>query len=213
VRDGADKKVIIAEEHKIVRDGLMSLLRNTEGVEAVGEAKDDVKTVQLVERLRPHLVLMGLSITGMSGLRATKEIKKRFPETKILILTTHDSEDYIRAAFKAGADGYCLKDSALQELLSAVESVLAGKVYFSPAISGKILHGYLRSYKPSKLDLLTHREKAILKLLGDGHEIVEIASLLSISDKTVAKHKSNIMRKLDCHTASGLASFAVQVVL
>lgn len=213
VSDGADKKVIIAEEHKIVRDGLISLLRNTEGVEAVGEARDDVETVRLAERLRPDLVLMGLSITGMSGLRATKEIKKRFPRTKVLVLTTHDSEDSIRAAFKAGADGYCLKESGLRELLVAIESVLAGKVYFSPAISHIILHGYLRPDKSSKLDLLTYREKEVLKLLGGGHEIEEIASLLSISDKTVAKHKSNIMRKLDCHTASDLASFAIQVVL
>ena len=213
MREGDEKKVIVAEEQKIVRDGLRSLLTGMEGMKAVGEAKDGPEAVQLVEHLRPDLVLMGLSVPGASGLSATKEIKKRFPETKILVLTAFDSEDYIRAAFKAGADGYCLKDSSLQELIGAIESVLAGKVYFSPAISAKILNGYLRPHKPSKLNLLTRREKEILRLLGEGHKNEEIAVLLSISDKTVMKHKSNIMRKLDCHTASDLAAFAIQLNL
>jgi DNA-binding NarL/FixJ family response regulator len=210
VRGGAEKKVIVAEKQKIVRDGLISLLSGIEGIETVGEAEDGLKALQLVEQLRPDLVLMDLSISETSGLSATKEIKNRFPETKILVLTTHDSEDYIRAAFQAGADGYCLKDSGLQELVSAVEYVLAGKIYFSPAISDKILHGYLQPHRPPKLDLLTRREKEILKFLGGGHTNEEIASLLSISDKTVSKHRSNIMRKLHCHTAADLAAFAIQ---
>ena len=196
MRDGADKKVIVAEEQKILRDALTRLLKEIEGLEAVGEAEDEGGVVEAVERLRPDVVIMGLSATEISGLSATREIKKRFPETKILILTVYDSEEQIRAAFKAGADGYCLKDSGLEEFSIAIKAVLAGKVYFTPAISDKVLEGYLRPDKPSKLDVLTKREKEILRLLGEGRRNIDIAQLLSISDKTVAKHKGNIMRKL-----------------
>jgi len=211
VKDGAEKKIIVADEQKIVRDGLISLMKGMEGVHAVGEAKDGREGLKLVERLRPDLVLMGLCVPRTSGLSATKEIKERFPKTKILFLTPFDSEDYIRAAFRAGADGYCLKGSGLQEMTIAIESVLAGKVYFTPDISDKILNGYLRPRRSSKVDLLTRREREILKFLGEGHKNEKIAQLLSISNKTVAKHKSNIMRKLDCHTASDLTAFAIQV--
>jgi two-component system response regulator NreC len=213
VRDGDAKKikVIVAEEHEIALHGLISLLRGVKNIEVVEEARDGAEIVQQVEQLRPDAVLIDPSIRGKSGLSAAKEIKKRFPETKVLVLTTYDSEDYIRAAFKAGADGYCLKDCGLQDLVIAIKSVLAGKVYFSPSISDKILDGYLRPHKPTRVDLLTHREKEILKLLGEGNKNREIAYLLSISDKTAAKHKSNIMRKLDCHTTSDLTVFAIQV--
>jgi two-component system response regulator NreC len=207
VKDGDGKKVIVAQEQRILRDGLISLLKDMD-IETVGEAEDGIKALQLVERLRPDLVLMGLSFPGMGGVSATREIKKRFPETKILVLSSLDSEEHIRTAFKAGADGYCLEDSSVQELVSAIGAVLAGKVYFGSSISDRILNGYLRSHRPSKLDRLTGREKEILKLLGGGCRNEEIARLLSISDKTVAKHKSNIMRKLDCHTVSDLAAFA-----
>jgi DNA-binding NarL/FixJ family response regulator len=211
VREGDEKKLIIAEEQKIVRDGLISLLRDLEGIVTAGEAKNGSEAVQLVERLRPDLVLMGLAIAKTSGLSATKEIKERFPETKVLVLTSYDSEDYIRAAFKAGADGYCLKDASLPELVNAIESLLAGKVYFSPAVSSKIVNGYLRRNKPSKLHLLTGREKQILQLLTRGHKNGEIASFLSISDKTVAKHRSNIMKKLGCHTVADLAALVQKI--
>jgi DNA-binding NarL/FixJ family response regulator len=211
VREGDEKKLIIAEEQKIVRDGLISLLRDLEGIVTAGEAKNGSEAVQLVERLRPDLVLMGLAIAKTSGLSATKEIKERFPETKVLVLTSYDSEDYIRAAFKAGADGYCLKDASLPELVNAIESLLAGKVYFSPAVSSKIVNGYLRRNKPSKLHLLTGREKQILQLLTRGHKNGEIAAFLSISDKTVAKHRSNIMKKLGCHTVADLAALVQKI--
>jgi DNA-binding NarL/FixJ family response regulator len=211
VREGDEKKLIIAEEQKIVRDGLISLLRDLEGIVTAGEAKNGPEAVQLVERLRPDLVLMGLAIAETSGLSATKEIKDRFPETKVLVLTSYDSEDYIRAAFKAGADGYCLKDAGLPELVNAIESLLAGKVYLSPAVSSKIVNGYLRRNKPSKLHLLTGREKQILQLLTRGHKNGEIASFLSISDKTVAKHRSNIMKKLGCHTVADLAALVQNI--
>jgi two-component system response regulator NreC len=214
VRDGDAKKikVIVAEEPTITRDGLISLLRGVENIEVLEETRDSAEIAELAEHLRPDVVLIDPSIRGKSGLSVAKEIKKRFPETKVLVLTSYDSEDYIRAAFKAGADGYCLTGSGLQELVLAIESVLAGKVYFTPAISNKILDGYLRAHKPTRVDLLTHREKEILKLLGEGLKNGEIAQLLSISDKTVAKHKSNIMRKLDCHTTSDLTVFAIQLV-
>jgi DNA-binding NarL/FixJ family response regulator len=164
---------------------------------------------------RPDLVLMDLSMPRLSGFSALSEIKRRFPETKVLVLTIHDSEDYIFEAFHAGADGYCLKDSSFDELDRAIRCVLSGKPFFSTAISNRILEGYLSGGQASRgensqLQCLSQREKEILKLVGENYRNREIAELLFISEKTVEKHRSNIMRKLDCHTSSALTAFSIQ---
>jgi len=208
------KKIVLAEDHKILREGLKSILSSEDALDVVGEAEDGLQAIRCVENCHPDLLLMDLSMPKMDGISAIKEIKSRFPETKVLALTIHESDDYILDAFRSGADGYCLKESDRSELLMAIKTVLSGKTYFSPGISDKVLEGYLdgrKTLKPtSSWDTLTQREKDIVKLIGEGYKNKEIADYLCISVKTVEKHRSNIMRKLDLHTSSALAALAVE---
>ncbi|MCG2779099.1 MAG: response regulator transcription factor [Desulfobacterales bacterium] len=208
------KKIVIAEDQKILREGLKSLLSSSDDFEVVGEAEDGLNAVRCVEKFTPELLLLDLSMPKMSGISAIKEIKSQFTETKILVLTVHESEEYILEVFKSGADGYCLKDASHSELLMAIKSVLSGKRYISPGISGKVLEGYLDDRETlkssSSWDSLTQREREILKLVGEGYKNKEIADYLCISAKTVEKHRSNIMGKLDLHTASALTAYAIK---
>ena len=208
------KKIVIAEDQKILREGLKSLLSSSDDFEVVGEAEDGLNAVRCVEKFTPELLLLDLSMPKMSGISAIKEIKSQFTETKILVLTVHESEEYIIEVFKSGADGYCLKDASHSELLVAIKSVLSGRRYISPGISGKVLEGYLDDRETlkssSSWDSLTQREREILKLVGEGYKNKEIADYLCISAKTVEKHRSNIMEKLDLHTASALTAYAIK---
>ena len=208
------KKIVIAEDQKILREGLKSLLSSSDDFEVVGEAEDGLNAVRCVEKFSPELLLLDLSMPKMSGISAIKEIKSQFTETKILVLTVHESEEYILEVFKSGADGYCLKDASHSELLMAIKSVLSGKRYISPGISGKVLEGYLDDRETlkssSSWDSLTQREREILKLVGEGYKNKEIADYLCISAKTVEKHRSNIMEKLALHTASALTAYAIK---
>jgi len=208
------KRIVIAEDQKILREGLKSLLSSSDDFEVVGEAEDGLNAVRCVEKFTPELLLLDLSMPKMSGISAIKEIKSQFTETKILVLTVHESEEYILEVFKSGADGYCLKDASHSELLMAIKSVLSGKRYISPGISGKVLEGYLDDRETlkssSSWDSLTQREREILKLVGEGYKNKEIADYLCISAKTVEKHLSNIMGKLDLHTASALTAYAIK---
>jgi DNA-binding NarL/FixJ family response regulator len=211
---GEPKKIIVAEDYKILREGLVSLLAGNHDVKVVGEAEDGLEAIRRVDEVHPDLVLLDLSMPRMDGLSAIKEIKARSPRTKVLALTIHESEDFILEAFKSGADGYCLKDASSSELLMAIKSVLSGKRYLSPGISDKVLEGYIEGRKTLKTssswETITQREREILKLVGEGYKNKEIADFLYISTKTVEKHRSNIMRKLDIHTASGLTALAIE---
>jgi DNA-binding NarL/FixJ family response regulator len=208
------KRIVIAEDQKILREGLKSLLSSSKDIEVIGEAEDGLNAVRCVEKFSPELLLLDLSMPKMSGISAIKEIKSQFTETKILVLTVHESEEYILEVFKSGADGYCLKDASHSELMVAIKSVLSGKRYISPGISGKVLEGYLGDRETlksnSSWDSLTRREREILKLVGEGYKNKEIADYLCISAKTVEKHRSNIMEKLDLHTASALTAYAIK---
>jgi two-component system response regulator NreC len=157
---------------------------------------------------------LDIAMPGTDGTQAIQEIKRRFPHVKILVLTTHKSEDYVLEAFQSGADGYCLKDVTYAGLLAAIESVLAGRSYVSPGISENILEGYSRERKSlkhaSRWDALTQREKTVLKLISEGHTNKKIADYLNISVKTVDKHRSNLMKKLDLHNASALTAYAIE---
>ena len=208
------KKIVIAEDQKILREGLKALLISSDDLEVVGEAEDGLNAVQCVEKFTPELLLLDLSMPKMSGISVIKEIKSQSAETKILVLTVHESEEYILEVFKSGADGYCLKDASHSELLVAIKSVLSGKRFISPGISGKVLDGYLDDSETlkssSSWDSLTQREREILKLVGEGYKNKEIADYLCISAKTVEKHRSNIMEKLDLHTASALTAYAIK---
>ena len=208
------KQVLIAEDHTILREGLRMLLGSNPALEVVGEAQDGLEAKRQAESLRPHLILMDLSMPRMNGMDAIKEIKKQCPDTKILVLTVHRTEEYILAALKAGADGYVLKDATHSELMLAIDCVLSGKSYLSPGISEKVIEGYLEGRKTLKAhspwDTLTQREQEILKMVAEGYKNKDIADYLCISVKTVEKHRANLMKKLDLHSVSALTAFAME---
>lgn len=211
---GNVKKIVIAEDQTLVRQGLRSLLESEKKLKVVAEAGDGIEAIRCVEKHKPDLVLMDLAMPKMSGLSALKDIKNMYPDTKIIALTFHSSEEYILEAFKSGADGYCLKKDSHTELLTAIKSVLSGKSYISPFISSKVLEGYLEGRKTLKKktswETLTQREKEVLKLVGEGYSSIEIGDILCISSKTVDKHRSNIMNKVNLHNAAALTAYAVK---
>jgi len=212
--DTEKKKIVIAEDHTILREGLKALLSSCNELEVIGEAEDGREAVKLASALEPDLMLMDLSMPRMNGIEAIKEIKKRNPEIKILVLTVYKTEEYVLASLQAGADGYILKEANHSEFLLAIKNVLMGKNYLSPEISGKVIEGYLKGqqhHAPVTIwDTLTSREREILKLVGEGYKNREIADDLCISLKTVEKHRENLMKKLDLHTASALTSYAIE---
>ena len=207
-------RIVIAEDHTILREGLRSLLRTDPVFDVVGEAADGRDAVRCVENLSPDLVLMDLSMPRTNGLNAIQEIKKQNPETKIIALTVHKTEEYVLATLQAGANGYVLKDATHSELVMAIKNVLMGKCYLSPGISEKVIEGYLEGRKTLKTksawDTLTQREREILKLIAEGYKNKEIADYLYISLKTVEKHRSTLMKKLDLHNTAALTAFAVE---
>lgn len=207
-------RIVIAEDHTILREGLRALLSSNPDFEVIGEAEDGLDAIRCVEKLMPDLVLMDLTMPRMNGMEVIKEIKRRCPEVKIIVLTVHRTEEYVFASLHAGADGYVLKDATSDELLLAIGNVLKGKSYLSPTISRGVITGYVEGkgnleYK-SSWDTLTQREKEILKLIAEGHKNKEIADFLCVSVKTVDKHRTNLMKKLDLHNVSALTAFAIE---
>jgi DNA-binding NarL/FixJ family response regulator len=207
-------RIVIAEDQTLVRQGLKSLLSEGDQYEVVGEAEDGLEAIRSVGKLKPDLVLMDLAMPRMNGISAIKEIKQRQPKTKIVAITFHTSDEYILAAFESGADGYCLKNDTHANLLLALKRVMAGKRYISPEVSDKILSGYIESSRALKTksawETLTPREIEILKLVAEGFTSKAIARLLCISPKTADKHRTNIMRKLDLHSAAELTVYALK---
>jgi two-component system response regulator NreC len=208
------KRVCIAEDHTILREGLRVLLSQDPELEVVGDVHDGLELIRRCREIKADLILLDLSMPKLGGLEAILEIKKRVPQSKILVLTVHDVEEYILAALRSGADGYVLKDATQAELRIAIHSVLMGKTYLSPGISEKIIKGYLQvksAEEPrSTWDSLTHRERELLKLIGEGHKNKEIAQYLHISVKTVETHRANLMKKLNLHSAAALTAYAIE---
>ena len=205
-------RIVIAEDHTILREGLLSLLSSEPELRVVGEAKDGREAIRRVEQLEPDLILMDLSMPRMNGVEAIREIKNRIPETRVLALTVHKAEEFVLEVLQAGADGYVLKDASSKELVMAIRSVLGGQRYLSPAVSQMVIEGYLAGRKTSESpwDTLTKREREILKLIAEGHKNKEIADYLCISVKTVEKHRANLMKKLDLHSAAALTAYAME---
>jgi DNA-binding NarL/FixJ family response regulator len=208
------RKLVIAEDHKLFREGLKALLESKKEFEIAGEAEDGIEAIRCVRKSNPDLILLDLSMPRLGGISVIKEIKNQFPQIKILALTIHESDQYVLEAFESGVDGYCIKDASREELLVAINSVLNGKIYISPGISDKVLEGYLEGRKKMKTrtswDTITQREREVLKLLGEGYLNKEIAEFLNISVKTVEKHRANIMNKINLHTASALTAYAIE---
>jgi DNA-binding NarL/FixJ family response regulator len=208
------KQIFIVEDHRLFREGLKAMLSPIPEYEIVGEAEDGLEAIRLIRKSKPDLVLLDLSMPRMSGFSVLQEIKAEMPEVKILVLSIHESDQYVLQAFEAKADGYAIKDSSREELRMAIRSVLEGKKYISPGIAGSVLEGFIDGRKTlkakSSLDTVTLREREILKLLAEGYQNKEIADLLCISVKTVEKHRANLMSKLDLHNAAALTAFAFE---
>jgi len=207
-------RIVIAEDHTILREGLQVLISAEPEFEVVGEAGDGRDAIRLAEKLDPDLILMDLSMPNMNGMEAIREIKKRHEGVKIIALTVHKTEEYILATLQAGANGYVLKDATHAELMMAMRSVLKGKRFLSPGISEKVIDGYLEGRRDLKTqsswDTLSPREREVLKLIAEGRKNREIAEFLFLSLKTVEKHRSNLMRKLDLHNAAALTALAIE---
>ena len=208
------RRIVIAEDHTILREGLRALISSQEDLEVVGEAGDGREAVRQVEDLMPDLILMDLSMPKMNGIEAIREIGRRIPQTRILALTVHKTEEFILEVLQAGADGYIPKDASSNELMMAIRSVLMGKRYLCPSVSRVVIEGYLESRRTPESSTpwatLTKREREILKLIAEGHKNKEIADYLCISVKTVEKHRANLMKKLDLHSAAALTAYAME---
>ena len=207
------KTVFIAEDHQLFRDGLKAMLASKDGLEVVGEARDGLEAINSIKKRQPDLLLLDLSMPRLSGISVIKELRRQFPDMRILVLTIHESDQYVIETFEAGANGYCIKDASRDELLLAMNSVLSGKTYISPGIAENVMEGYLEGHKKIKTrsagETLTQREREVLKLLAEGYTNKEIGDLLNISVKTVEKHRANIMQKLNLHNAAALTAFAI----
>ena len=208
------KRIVIAEDHTILREGLRSLLETNAAFVVVGEADNGRDAILQVAETQPDLVIMDLSMPGLSGMDAVREIHDRYPEVKTLVLTVHSEEEYVLASLEAGANGYVLKDATQKELIAAAERVLSGKTYLSPDVADKVVSSYLQSSKhnqepTTRWDMVTQRERQILKLIAEGHTNKSMADYLCISVKTVEKHRANLMKKLDLHNGSALTSLSL----
>jgi DNA-binding NarL/FixJ family response regulator len=202
-------RILIADDHTLVRAGLTSLIARLPEMEVVAEAADGRQALRLVRDLQPDLVLMDIAMPGLNGLEAAERIHNIHPQTKIIILSMHASEEYVAQALKAGASGYLLKDAATAELEMALKSVAMGQFYLSPAISRQVVDNFLRG-GPTGLDLLTPRQREILQLIAEGKGTREIADTLHLSVKTVETHRAQLMERLDIHDVVGLVRYAMK---
>lgn len=206
-------RVLIADDHGIVRAGIRSLLEDYADIEVVGEAESGWKAVEQATRLQPDVVLMDIAMSDLSGLEATQEIKERAPHVNVLALTMHDREEYFFAMLKAGALGYVLKESEPNELLAAIRAVHRGEAFLSPYVTKVVLEDYLAQRTDqvqSCYDSLTLREKQVLRLAAEGKTTQDMADMLHLSPKTVEKHRSSMMRKLELHSLSELIKYAIR---
>ncbi|UCF39709.1 MAG: response regulator transcription factor [Gemmatimonadota bacterium] len=210
-------RVLVVDDHAVVREGIRTVLEGTAGFEVVGEAGDGAEAMVLAERHHPDVVLLDVTMPGQSGLQVASRLRKRLPSTRVLILSMHDRTEYVLEAVRAGASGYLLKDASPRDLRDAVRTVQKGEAYFAPAVAQKLsaaLRGELEEeQRRGNLGLLTPREQEVLTLIADGRTNKEIAGELGISPRTVETHRESLMRKLRIHTVAGLTRFAIDAGL
>jgi DNA-binding NarL/FixJ family response regulator len=203
--------VLVADDHTIVRRGLVSILSLADGISVVAEAEDGREAVDLSLKLRPDVVLMDISMPRMNGLEATEQLQRKDPRIRVLILSAHDNDEYVQQVVRSGAHGYLLKNSSHEELFHAIRTVHAGNPYFVPSVERIAAAEAAREDSSSTGGVrLTPREREVLQLVAEGRSHLEVASLLSISVRTVDTHCNNIMQKLDIHDVAGLATYAIK---
>ncbi len=208
-------RVLVADDHNLVRAGLRALLQSLEGVQVVAEASHGRQALNLVATYQPDVVLMDIGMPELNGLEATARIVRDFPATRVIILSMHNNEEYVLKALRAGAAGYLIKDAGTAELETAVRAVARGETYLSPAVSKHVVGEYLRRVggEESPVDQLTARQREVLQLLAEGHSTQDIAQKLDISSRTVEAHRAQLMERLGIHDMAGLVRYAIRTGL
>lgn len=208
-------RIMIVEDHNLLREGLRSMISAVSDFEVVAEARDGKEAVRTAMAALPDVIMMDLSMPSMSGIEATMQIKRRNPNIRIIALTIYKSQEYVREALKAGVDGYVLKDASYDELVVAIRSVLHGKKFLSPDISGQVVDSYLNGDTADKpqtpWDKLTSRERSIIKLVAEGSTNRSMAEFLNVSPKTIEKHRASLMHKLELKNATELVLLALEL--
>ena len=206
-------KILLAEDHKIVRDGLRSLFDKQPGMEVVAEAENGRTTVRLAQEIRPDVVIMDVTMPDLNGIEATRQIIDALPEVKVLVLSMHSDARFVTEALRAGASGFLPKDCSSEEFIRAVGTVVANRIYLPPEVAGVVIEDYVRRFPPSDpsvSSVLTGREREVLQLLAEGWSTKEMASRLYVSVKTVETHRRQIMEKLDVHSIAELTKYAIR---
>ena len=208
-------RVLLADDHTLVRAGLRKLLESIPDVEVVGEAADGLALLALAAQERPGIVLMDIAMPGLNGLEATARLLRDWPEVRVLILSMHQNEEYVRKALRHGAAGYLLKDSAPTELDLALKAVLRGETYLSPAVSKGVMSDYIQRLRSAEQPgaQLTPRQREVLQFIAEGLSTKDIARRLDLSVKTVDTHRSQLMKQLDIHEVTGLVRYAMRIGL
>jgi two-component system, NarL family, response regulator NreC len=201
-------RIVLADDHALVRQGIKSLLER-EGMQVVAEASDGQQALRQSESLNPDIAVMDIGMPILNGMDAARELSRRCPKTKAILLTQHDEDQYVSEALDAGVKGYVLKSQVASDLLHAIQQVMRGQVYLSPGISGAVLAAY-RSKADRPSDPLTARERQVLQLIAEGKSTKDVASLLGVSVKTAESHRSRLMQKLDIHETASLVRYAVK---
>jgi DNA-binding NarL/FixJ family response regulator len=207
-------RVLVADDHVLVRAGIRSLIESLDDMEVVAETGDGREALGLIEQHRPHVALLDIAMPGLNGIEVTSQIAARAPATKIIILSMHANDEYVRRALGAGAAGYLLKDTGVSELEVAIRAVSQGETYLSPAVSRRVVEGYVHpTGASSELDRLTSRQREVLQLVAEGHTTKEIAQRLKIGVRTVEAHRAELMERLDIHDIAGLVRYAIRMGL
>ena len=207
-------RIMIVEDHTLLREGLRSMISAVADFEVVAEARDGKEALRTAITVVPDVIMMDLSMPSMNGIEATMQIKRRKPEIRIIALTVYKSQEYVREALKAGVDGYVLKDASYDELIVAIRSVINGKKFLSPDVSGQVVNSYLNGDSADKAqtpwDKLTSRERSIVKLVSEGRTNRSAAEFLNVSPKTIEKHRASLMHKLGLKNATELVLLALE---
>ncbi|MGH9317630.1 MAG: response regulator [Thermoanaerobaculia bacterium] len=203
-------RILLAEDHTLVRSGVRSLLEKLSGIEVVGEAADGREALELLKTQAADVALLDISMPGMNGLDAAAHVTRRFPMTRVIVLSMHANEEYVHQALRAGAAGYLLKDAGTAELELAVRAVARGQTYLSPAISKQVVSEYVRRTETSSLEALTPRQREVLQMIAEGCTTKEIAKKLDCGVKTVETHRTQLMGRLDIHDMAGLVRYAIR---